>query len=207
MLFAVAGCSGNGISGNGHIVTANRSLASFENVDVSGALNVMINAGSAQKVNVTADSNIMNEIETTVTNDTLYIKTNPKALINPTQTPVVTLRVKNLNDLTTSGLVKANVDNLKTVTLKVKSIGAGDIYLRGEADNVWIETKGAAKINAIPLEANRVDIKIMGAGKVSVNALKTLNVNIAGAGKVLYVGNPVMTKSVTGMGQISKLKQ
>ena len=43
-----------------------------------------------------------------------------------------------------------------------------------------------------------------GAGRVVVNAAKTLDVEISGAGTVDYLGNPEVTKKVSGAGRVKR---
>ena len=43
---------------------------------------------------------------------------------------------------------------------------------------------------------------VSGAGKVVVNASRTLHARVTGVGSVEYVGNPAVTKEVSGLGEI-----
>ena len=43
-----------------------------------------------------------------------------------------------------------------------------------------------------------------GAGKVFVNAARTLKVSISGAGTVDYLGDPKVTQEISGMGRVKR---
>ncbi len=47
-------------------------------------------------------------------------------------------------------------------------------------------------------------VSVSGAGKVVVNAAKTLDVSISGAGSVDYLGDPVVSEHISGAGRVRK---
>jgi hypothetical protein len=47
-------------------------------------------------------------------------------------------------------------------------------------------------------------VTVAGAGKVTVNAEKTLKATISGAGSVDYLGNPRVTESISGAGKVRR---
>ena len=45
---------------------------------------------------------------------------------------------------------------------------------------------------------------VSGAGKIVVNARKTLTARISGAGVVEYLGDPVVKESISGIGRVKR---
>lgn len=203
LLFSLAACS-KGIQGNGSIASAVRNLPTFQKVIVKGALNVQITTAKPQKVVVTTDSNLLAAIQTEIKNGTLIIQ--PIGDINPTETPVVTIRVKQLTSVNSEGAVKLAVTNLKTNDFAVHTEGASQVNLAGVVKTLQISSLGASQIEAVPLQASSATVSITGAAKVRMTAVKRLNIKITGAGSLEYAGNPVINQNVTGSGKILKIK-
>ena len=63
---------------------------------------------------------------------------------------------------------------------------------------------GAGDYRAAGLASERARIAVSGAGRVVVNATKSLDVEISGAGTVDYLGNPEVTKKVSGAGRVRR---
>lgn len=210
ILLSVVVCLGactHSTNGNGKIASTDRTLAQFQTIDVSGAMNVLLATNKPQKVTITTDSNLLDDITTTVNNGTLYIAVKKDAYINPSVTPSVTIRVNKLTSIHTTGAVRINVTNLKADKFNLETEGASTVNLRGEVNDLSIITTGAAQVEAVPLEANNAEVSINGSGFVKVNAIKNLKIQIQGAGTVKYAGTPEITQHVLGVGRILKLDQ
>ncbi len=204
-LLCLTACSNSGVKGNGQVASSTRKLAAFQSIDVSGAVNVLVATNKPQKVTLTTDSNLLNDIDTDVIDGTLVIKTRNGVLINPSITPSLTIYVNKLTAIHAAGAVNINVTNLKTDELFVQTEGASNVSLRGEVNDLTITTTGATKIEAVPLQANNVAVNIDGAGKVRIHALIKLKIHINGAGTIEYAGDPEITQRVYGVGRILKI--
>jgi hypothetical protein len=69
----VVGCHLPGIRGNGRIKTEERPIATFANVDASGAFEIEWQNGTPA-VRVTTDENLLPYIENNVSEDTLHLR-------------------------------------------------------------------------------------------------------------------------------------
>ena len=74
LLFALAGCDVGGIRGNGHLITEQRKVEPFINVDASGAFRIDWHSGPPT-ASVTIDENLMQYVEMEVRDRILYIRT------------------------------------------------------------------------------------------------------------------------------------
>lgn len=90
-----------------------------------------------------------------------------------------------------------NVENLIS-TLS----GGGNFTLRGRVKNQQIKISGSGNYNAFDLVSQKCDVRINGAGNVSVNVVDSLQVSIIGAANVQYKGNPKVTKRIVGAGNV-----
>jgi len=205
LFVTLTACSGDTVKGNGKAGTSLRNLAAFSHVDISGKFNVLITAGVPQKVRVTADSNLLNYIVTKVQGNTLYIMPKKDVSIKTTSTPSISVHVKTLAGLKTSGSVKVRAGDIISKSLQVSTSGMSKIELIGKVDDLNINTRGTAMINSVALPADNVSVDISGMGKVNVKADNSLKVKISGSGEVKYAGNPKITQQVSGVGKILQL--
>lgn len=88
----------------------------------------------------------------------------------------------------------------------VEIIGEGGVLfeLDGVAKSLDIHVSGAGHIDAEELKTKDVDIKIEGVGTGTVYATETLHARIEGVGRIKYSGDPKVTKSVEGLGSVTR---
>ncbi|HET7227883.1 MAG TPA: hypothetical protein VFJ55_04515, partial [Chthoniobacterales bacterium] len=67
LLFALVGCDVGGIRGNGHLITEQRNVEPFINVDAGGAFRIDWRSGPPT-ASVTIDENLMQYVEMEVRN-------------------------------------------------------------------------------------------------------------------------------------------
>ncbi len=220
-----AGCINalTGERGNGNVIKEERSISSFDAIDASGGLTINLVRNDSKTIEVTADENLMDNIETYVRGGTLHIDT--KNISNSTKLEVL-VNYQDVEFFDLSGAVDVycedvieqnslNVDasgasemelNLRVNKLSIDVSGAGDIRLEGKADEMVFEGSGASSLRAENLETKITHVDISGAGDARVNASEELKASVSGAGSIRYTGNPESIKtSVSGAGSVNRL--
>src|SRR5437667_10006385 len=81
LLFALAGCDIGGIRGNGHLITEQRKVDPFINIETGGAFRVEWHSG-APPASITVDENLMQYVEMEVRDKDLHVRTSPS--VRPT---------------------------------------------------------------------------------------------------------------------------
>ncbi|MBM4432323.1 MAG: DUF2807 domain-containing protein [Chloroflexi bacterium] len=132
------------------------------------------------------------------------------------------LTVKDLDGLKLAGAGRIEVSALTTPRLDVELTGAGDISfhalsaeelhvtlsgagrveMAGKVSQQTVSMSGAGQYAASGLESQKARVTVAGAGSASVWAVESLDAVVSGLGSIEYVGNPTVTKSVTGLGGI-----
>lgn len=107
--------------GSGAVVTEIRPVETFDRIVLAGEGHVLFAAGSDGEIEIETDDNLLSDIETTVSEGTLTIKTRPGVDIDPTRGVV---------DSTGVGRVVAWV----TEDLDLRLSGVGEIRYYGEPD-------------------------------------------------------------------------
>lgn len=209
------------ITGLKRLATEERFVASFNSVEFNPAGIVNLTFGTAQKVTVTVNENLMEYITTTVSGGVLAIGVAPGIQIknlNLTFDLVMTdlerlvmngagnFFGKNLFqvDSTTLNLNGAGGIALQIAADELKSIlmGAGTITLNGNVTTHSIEIPGAGRLRAYGLTTETTGVTLSGSGKAEVLATQLLSVSITGAGNVYYRGNPTISLDITGTGSL-----
>jgi len=103
-----------------------------------------------------------------------------------------------------AGGTKLNIADLKTAKLRVAGAGALKAELAGEATDQTVSISGAGNYQAAKLVSESATVDVSGAGRVVVNASKTLHASISGAGIVEYLGDPEVRESIGGLGRVKR---
>jgi len=104
-----------------------------------------------------------------------------------------------------SGTYRAS--NVAAARVTVLATGSGDIELAGESDQLMVTASGSGDTILDRLVGNQVRVESSGSSTVRVRALRSLNVTVTGAGTVAYRGNPSISQSMGGTGEVIKLEK
>jgi hypothetical protein len=224
----IAGCSmipQACIDGSGRVISEDRTLPAFQSVILNTPAVVTVSQGSPQRVQLTADDNVLPLISTTVRNGDLSIgytrpcvRPTSAVQIHVTSPDISGLSILGAGDIRSAGVIRGSSltsaitgsgsMNLaaEVSTLKSSITGTGTVVLTGSADDLALSIPGAGTIDASKLKASRVTVEILGSGNALVDVTDSLTVKITGSGSVLYSGNPSsIDQSITGSGIIRKV--
>ncbi len=220
------------VKGSGNVTSEKRNLTKFSKINVSDKINLNLSQGTAdENLELKAEDNIVKQIKTEVSGDTLYISFERQTIfglntIDPTKDVTINLNYKDLTDINLSGSVilnsqnKVRVDKLNltqsgfaTVTLDlfVNSLtsnlsGSTIANLTGSATSQEVNSSGLAKYTAGDLDSKDVKVILSGLGDVKVRADESLDINVSGAGSVEYAGNPKkLTQNISGVGTVKQV--
>ena len=213
------------VVGEGPLVTQTRTVGNFTGVssEMSGKVNFTI--APDYKVEITAQQNILDVLNTNVVNGVLHIdfKNNVRVrehedlLINITAPYADYFRLSGSGNMNVQGDITAN-------NLKVTLSGSGDITVQNAviADKIDTDISGSGNISIAGGSAVNEDVDISGSGKVEMAgvdaqnavthtsgsgdvklALSTnLDAHISGSGSVYYHGNPIISTHISGSGRV-----
>ncbi|MBC5992457.1 head GIN domain-containing protein [Pontibacter cellulosilyticus] len=212
----------NCIKGEGPRETRTLNLQQFKSIEANGSFKVYITQGATQQVEVKGESNILDQLNTSISNNTWKIehtscvRRSNDVEIYITMPVVESLllngsgRIKGQNALTAadlqvtlngSGKIELNASADQVIT---RLIGSGEIVLSGAAARHSVNISGSGRTETFGMQANNVTVNLSGSGVAEVNAVSALAVEISGSGNVYYKGNPTVTTTVTGSGKVVK---
>jgi len=214
--------------GSRRVVTEDREVSSFDQVDFGGIGELTITQGDRESLRIEAESNVMRRITTEVKGGTLHIEMKSGWFglsVVPTKPIKYNLTTKEINtldlsglgsvyageitadrlDLRLSGAGKTVIRSLNADILVIDHTGVGKCELSGEVRRQEISLTGAGDYDAADLRSESVEVDISGLGKATVWATETLDIELTGAGSVHYYGNPRVTQNVSGLGRVRSL--
>jgi hypothetical protein len=214
------------IRGNGNITTQTRSAGEFNNIDVSGNIDVYARQDSASSVKVEADENLQQYIETISEGNVLRIKTQEGYNLRSSRAIKVYVssaafkkfeasgacdvysegKITSSSDIDfeLSGACNATMD-VNAPKISVNMSGAGSIKLKGETKDFKVQGSGSTDIKSFDLLAENVDLDLSGAGDAEVYASSKLSGSISGAADVRYKGNAQTDIHTSGASSVKKI--
>lgn len=103
-----------------------------------------------------------------------------------------------------SGGSRLSIDGLEATSLHVDGSGALEARLAGRVEKEDVRISGAGAYRALHLRAADATVSVSGVASVLLRAERTLHASISGAGVIEYVGDPVVTEHVSGIGRVRR---
>jgi hypothetical protein len=214
----------------GPVATATQQLGPFTKVDVSGSADVSLVQGDSESVVLPSGPREQVAVTAAVRDGTLFIESFNRArwwdmlFAGRESGPPIVINFRNIDNIAVAGTVKVTavklraeslriagaggtslrIDELDARDLKVSGAGALRADVAGRAADATITISGAGEFRGAKLVTQNASVTVAGAGKVTVNAEKTLKATISGAGSVDYLGDPKVTESVSGAGRVRR---
>ena len=211
--------------GSGKVQTESRAISGFTGIALSLPGKVELTLGDRESVSISADDNLLAQIETVVERGTLKIRFRDATNVSRFKQIRIAITAKSIDSLAVKGSGDILAPALRVGELKVAISGSGDIKLTalsatalsvsiggsgdfsadGKADSLTANIAGSGEIKAGKLAAARVKVSVAGSGDATVWARDDLSVNVAGSGDVRYYGDPTVQRSIVGSGSVKRL--
>lgn len=224
MVIAMAFASCDKVTGDGPVVTENRNIVNFAGVDLRVSANVYFKQDPNYKVEISAQQNVLNVIETYVSDNKLVVKFKSGVNLKSHEPIVINVSAPNANrfrisgsgsisttgdltpaamELDISGSGNLNIAELHTGQVDADISGSGNIKVTaGAATQETLKISGSGDIDLGGIAANSANTTTSGSGNTRVNASQNLTVRISGSGSVYYKGTPVINTSISGSGKL-----
>jgi hypothetical protein len=172
---------GNTIKGDGNIIKSEKTVSSFDKVRVNGFCDVIYHASSQYSTVVSVDSNLLDYVEISTSNNTLKIRTKDGSY-SFTKFEV-DVYCPQITEVSISGSGSFNcADKMVVPAFKFDVSGSGDLKGTFECDNFSSHISGSGDVNA-RVECKDFSSHISGSGDVSVSGnSKNSTVHVSGSG-------------------------
>jgi len=176
-----------------------RDVPTFDRIVIEGAMDVSVNVGKKQRVEVTAESRYIDRVETRVDGKTLYLSQEGRRWRDVDVE--VEISVQDLEAFIVEGAADAEITGIHSDHFKLEIDGAGDVTLGGTCGSADYEINGAGDVDAEELKCKSVEIVINGAGDADVYASEEVRAELNGVGDITVCGDPDRVRpSINGLG-------
>lgn len=217
------------IRGDGNVKKETRQVANFTSLSSHGSIDVKINYGTSNSIQIEADGNLLPYIETNVENGQLNIQTKKNVNLKSRSKMTVFVSMTKINglqlsgsgnilgngnftgdgktEISLSGSGNINLSSGSFKNLDFSISGSGNINVKhGSAAEITASVSGSGNIDCSNISADDVDVKISGSGNARVTVNKSLTANIMGSGNVFYKGTATnISTKVAGSGKAIKM--
>ena len=214
------------INGNGKQVTQNYDFKQFADVDISGAVNVILQQGPGYEVKLETDENLVNYLEVAVRDgDELYVKTKKGVNLQPSSGIDLYITAPYLNKISASGASSLKTTGKYTQDQKIEfelhgasegelavraprvemeATGASTCTIEGENRDIKADAQGASTINAFNLKTENAEADASGASTIRIFSSVNLQAEASGASTIKYKGNPTTNIQSSGASSVGK---
>lgn len=215
------------IIGHGPVVSETRVTRDFSKIDFGVPADMVFIKSNETEIEIEAQQNILDVIETYVSGDELNIKVRDGRNIHSHEQIRITVKAPSVNGfavsgsgalqiigeidsdnakLRVSGSGKILADKINAGSLEGRISGSGSIdVLDGAAGHLDLSISGSGNIQLLPVLSKTATTQTSGSGNMRVNVSDDLDVHISGSGDVFYQGNPKVKVSISGSGRLVKL--
>lgn len=215
------------VKGNGNMRSEERTVTSFDEVEVHGDLDVFVSQGDFKPLKIEGDENLIPYIEIVEQGDKITLRTRDGYNLNPTKDIKIYVTAPGFKSFDVSGSCKITgqtaIDNKQNLSLglsgaseisieldapeiRLNISGSGSATLKGETKEFRLEISGAGEAHCFNLLSENTFVDISGAGDAEVFASVKLDVEVSGAGNVKYKGKAKSVKQeVSGAGSVKNV--
>lgn len=209
-------------------VTVKRKLGNFDQIKASSAVSIKLVDGNYNgEITITATAETLENLNTTVTNNTLEINRGSKGKfgfrsknsgsveITIPHRKLRSLKLSGASNLTAkhtlkveefkvdlSGASNANL-NLLANRIEIDLSGASKVDLSGNVQNLNLDLSGASNFNGMNLKASEINFDASGASTLKIWAVNSLKGSASGASSVKYKEVGSLNKDVSTSGASS----
>lgn len=206
------------------MATETRPVTGFDRIELRGIGKMTITEAPIAGLVIDAEPDILPEIVTEVSGQTLVISFRTFAslftpgILHPVAFAVSLPRLAAVSlvgagTVTGGGLRCGDVAvalsgsgaislGLHAEALTATVSGAGRVSFAGRARTFDARISGAGECDASALETVGTRVEIAGAGSATVRARDTLDATVSGAGTVRYYGSPRVVQKISGLGSV-----
>jgi len=212
------------VVGEGVLISETRTTGAFNGIESEISGNVIYVQGNDYKVELTAQQNVLNVMETPVLSNKLVVRFKNNVRVKAHEQITIKVTAPSVSSIGLSGA--GNVSVLSPLSggdlafrlsgsgdmslpmincnyLETSISGSGSISIAGGTVNAEnFKISGSGDIDARNVLAKTASITTSGSGTLRLSASEKLDVKISGSGSVYYWGTPIVSTDISGSGRV-----
>lgn len=188
------------INGEGPLVTETITISGFTGIDMAVPGTLHFIPDSVYSVQIQAQQNILDAIETPMVNQSLEIRLKRYVHLHSFEPITVTIHAPNISALAISGSANIYVDKpFQGNSLQLSIAGSGNIHTGSilMQKNIGISVSGSGSVFMTQLQCNSLQSSISGSADIAAanGSVENENIQISGSGNVDY--SQIMGQNIT----------
>jgi len=201
-LVALSSCTKE-IIGSQKILTEERTVTDFEQIQVEGPVEVQVLFGESPKITVQADDNVMEHLNTTVNGSTLLVDFDLKKDVYENITLKVQIEMPNLRSVSHAAVGNLKIIGFEDLTeVAITQSGIGNITMEGSSQKLLLDKSGVGKFQGFNFITENSEVQQDGIGDIHLSVNAMLTGKLTGTGDIQFKGSPTIDLPVTGFGKI-----
>jgi hypothetical protein len=209
--------------GSGNIISENKSVGNFSEVEISSAFDVELKLGSSPSVVVECDDNLLKYVQVEKRGDKLVVRrkgnfnfTDAHFKVFITSPEIDKIDLSGASDMKLIGVL-SNPDKLTIKTSGASSItglvdapeivtdasGASDIDLKGRTRLYHAEASGSSDIKTSELKSESTDVRASGASNIAAHSSVAMKADASGASTIDCFGGGKIERQASGASNIN----
>jgi len=176
---------GHKMRGSGNVISENRSVSEFNKVNKSGRGNLIIELGDEEALRVEAEDNLIEYVETRVSNCTLEISIRADIDMEPTEEIRYYLTVKSLEAISVSGFGEVSIPAMEADRFSVNISSFGGLMIGNlETESLFVDINSFGGVDIKDLNTEQLSVDISGTGNLIIHGgrVSKQDVNISSLG-------------------------
>ncbi len=167
-------CHFAGVQGSGRIISESRTVTDFNQVSICCGMQLTLKQGSPAALTVTADDNILPNIESVISNSALTVRFKQSTGVfgyRTTKAIQVNVTMPTVQGVALSGGSAAEADNIETRTLQLTLSGGSHATINTlNADTLALDISGGCGTTIAKLNGKTVSIQSSGGSQTKISA-------------------------------------
>ena len=190
-----------GVKGDGDLTSSHRQLDPFDAIELEIPAQLVYRPSGDAKLQLIADSNLHDIVETQVIGGTLRI--NATQGFSTAQKITIEVGSPSLIAAVLRGSGALTVEQAEGDSLQLAVLGTGVITVIGQYHSIEAGIQGSGVIDSSALKARSCRLVVQGTGRIRSHCDIELNASVLGSGDIQVLGSPrVKRLSNIGSGRI-----
>ena len=181
-------------AGDGGATTISRDVAPFSRISVGSKILAEITIGTASRLELEGDRNLVAVVTSRSENGTLTLK--PTGPIRPSMTLRARISVPSLDSAHATGAAVIDIQGLAAEKFEARTERAGKVQAQGAAKALVLDGKDAGAFDFRKVAASSATVRLERGARAELGYLENLDVTLSGAAMALYEGTPEIKKSI-----------
>ena len=187
------------------MVSESRAVQGFHTIVVAGAVRAVVTFGADERLEITAEDNLIELVEAVVTDGRLTVKWRPGTGSVSSLGVVCRIGARGLRGIAGSGASRFEIAGIDAGDFAVDLSGSSSFVGSGTVERLRLDVSGASRAESAELTARFANAMLSGASVARLRVVDALVVNASGASLLEYFGDPGVQAETSGASIVRRI--